>query len=114
MLNKTYRSINFTSLPAGAEVEGVCQVLGLAPCQPGCLLVLAGQNGQELEAVAGAPDGEGVSSLHCLGRAGGEVWSVGRYLSGQLEEYPAHCCVPSTSCEGGGATREEETIEMAK
>ena len=45
-------------------MERVGQVLRLTSCQPG--FVSAGKNGQQLEAIAGSPDGEGISSLHGL------------------------------------------------
>ena len=55
-----------TVFPAGDEVQRVGHVLRLAPRQPGALLVLTGEDGEKLEAIAGAPDGERVASSHGL------------------------------------------------
>ena len=46
------------------EVQRAGHVLWLAPGQPGP--VPAGEDREELEAVAGAPDREGIVSLHWL------------------------------------------------
>ena len=59
---ETYRSINFTPLPSRDKVERVGQVLRLTSCQTG--FVLTGENGQQLEAIAGSPDWERISFFH--------------------------------------------------